>query len=45
MTANGDVDIFKSEFEIVKKKIIDNPLMLRKVFWKGKDYEILFDDV
>ncbi len=45
MTANGDVDIFKNEFEIVKKKIMDNPLMLRKAFWKGKDYEILFYDV
>ena len=45
ITANGDVDIFKNEFEIVKKKIIDNPLMLRKAFWKGKNYEIFFDDV
>ena len=45
MTASGDVDIFIREFEQVKKKIMDNPLMLRKAFWKGKDYEILFDDV
>ena len=45
MATNGDVDIFKNEFEIVKKKIMDNPLMLRKTFWKGKNYEILFDDV
>lgn len=43
--ANGDVDIFKNEFEKVKKKIIDNPLMLRKAFWKGKNYEILFDEI
>ncbi len=45
MTANGDVEIFKREFEKVKKKIMDNPLMLRKAFWKGKDYEILFDEI
>ena len=45
MTAGGDADIFIREFEQVKKKIMDNPVMLRKAFWKGKDYEILFDDV
>ncbi len=45
ITAEGDVEIFKKEFEIVKKKIIDNPYILRKAFWKGKDNEILFDDV
>ena len=43
--ANGDVDIFLNEFEQVKKKIRDNPFILRKAFWEGKENEILFDDV
>ena len=43
--ANGDVNIFINEFEKVKREIMDNPFMLRKAFWKGKNYEILFYDV
>ena len=43
--AKGDVDVFISEFEIVKNKIRNNPLMLRKIYWKGNGNEILLDDV
>ena len=45
LKAQGDVDIFKAEFEKVKNIIRNNPLMLRKIFWRGNDDEILLDDV
>ena len=34
--AKGDTEKFINEFGKYKKKIIDNPSMLRKDFWKGK---------
>ena len=45
LKAQGNVEVFTSEFEKVKNKIRNIPLMLRKIFWKGNYDEILLDDV
>lgn len=43
--ANGNASLFISEFNNIKAYILNNPKMLRRVYWKGEHNEVLQYDL